>query len=125
MAAKCDLRRDVLDQLLKDRKHREFGRVDGVIVYLRQDRPPRLGEIELGMFTVLRRVNRRFAAWVERVASRVSPVRLDSVRLPFKDIRFTGLDIEMPVDAETDDRLLRAEKWLRGHLIKRLPGAGK
>ena len=47
---------------------------------------------------------------------------LDSVRLPFEDIRRKGIDIEMLLDSEADERLLRGEKWLREHVIRKLPG---
>jgi len=122
---KFDLGRDVLDQLLLDKKGREFGRVDGIIVHLRQNKPPRLGEIEIGVFTVLRRVSPRIAAWLQRVAARVSPVSLESIRLPFEDITHKDIDIEMPVDSEADERLMRGEKWLREHVIRKLPGGAR
>ena len=122
---KFDLGRDVLDQLLLDKKGREFGRVDGIIVHLRQNKPPRLGEIEIGVFTVLRRVSPRIAAWLQRVAARVSPVSLESIRLPFEDITHKDIDIEMPVDSEADERLMRGEKWLREHVIRKLPGGAQ
>jgi hypothetical protein len=117
-----DVVRDVLDQLLLDRNGREFGRVDGIIVYLRQDKPPRLGEIEIGTLTALRRVSVRLAEWLQRLGERWSPVPLDSVRLPFEDVRRKGIDVEMPLDSEADERLLRGEKWLREHVIRKLPG---
>jgi hypothetical protein len=122
LVVKFDVVRDVLDQLLVDRHGREFGRVDGIIVHLRPDKPPRLGEIEIGTFTALRRVNVRLAEWLQRFADRWSPVPLDSVRLPFEDVRRAGINVAMPIDSEADERLLRGEKWLREHVIGKLPG---
>jgi len=119
---KFDLGREVLDQLLVDRKGHEFGRVDGIIVHLRQGKPPRLGEIEIGTFTALRRVSERLASWLQSFSERVSSIPLDSVRLPFEDIKHKDINIEVPVDAEADDRLMRGEKWLRQHVIRKLPG---
>jgi len=123
--ARFDVGRDVLDQLLVDRNGCEFGRVDGILIHLREGKPPRLGEIETGMFTALRRVHQGLAGWLQRLFARLSPVPLDSVRLPFDHIKRIGINIEMPVDSETDDRLMRGEKWLRARLIRKLPGAAK
>jgi hypothetical protein len=122
LVVKFNIVREVLDQLLVDRNGREFGRVDGIIVHLRRDKPPRLGEIEIGTFTALRRVSVKLAEWLQRCAERWSPVPLDSVRLPFEDIRRKGINIEVTIDSEADERLLRGEKWLREHVMKKLPG---
>jgi hypothetical protein len=122
LVVEFDVVRDVLDQLLLDRNGREFGRVDGIIVHLRQGKPPRLGEIEIGTFTALRRVSVKLAERLQRLAERWSPVPLDSVRLPFEDVRSKGIDVEMPIDSEADERLLRGEKWLRERVIRKLPG---
>jgi hypothetical protein len=37
----------------------------------------------------------------------------------FRDI---GVDVELDVDAHADPHLLRLEKWLRRHVIERIPG---
>jgi hypothetical protein len=46
------------------------------------------------------------AEWLEAGASRVLPIPLGSVKL----------FIELPVDCESDPRLMRAEKWLRNQI---------
>ena len=83
MAERLDLARDVLDELLVDTHNREFGRVDGILLHLRQGRPPRVAEMEVGTYTVLRRINRPFGEWLAGVLERLSPVSLESARLPF------------------------------------------
>jgi hypothetical protein len=119
------LARDVLDELLVDKNGREFGRVDGMLIHLRQGRPPRAAEIEVGVYTLLRRVNRPLGEWLARVIERLSPVSLESARLPFERFTRSGDRIEMAVDAEADPRLIPGEKWLREHIVKKLPGGHK
>src|SRR5205085_804664 len=108
-----------------DKHGREFGRIDGVLLHLRQGKPPRVGEIEVGTYTILRRVNRPVGEWLAAVLERISPVSLKSVRLPLAPFKRKGDRIEMPVDAETDPRLMPGEKWLREHIVRKLPGGHK
>jgi hypothetical protein len=114
--------RDVLDKLLRDKNGRECGRVDSVIVHLRQGEPAVATEIELGIFVALRRVNERAATWLEQVVSRVIPIPLGPVKLSLERFSQEAGFIELPVDSETDPHLMRAEKWLRKHVVERIPG---
>jgi len=125
VAEKLDLARDVLDKLVVDRGGREFGRVDGVLLHLRQGKPPRVGEIEVGTYTVLRRINRPMGERLARVIERLSPVSLASAQVRFERFDHKGDRIVMPVNAEQDERLMPGEKWLREHIVKKLPGGNK
>jgi hypothetical protein len=113
--------RDVLDQVLRDKNGRECGRVDSVIVHVRSGQPAVATEIECGIFVVMRRVSERLAAWLERLAS-LQPIPLGSVTFSLDKFSQEGRFIELPVDCEADPRLMRAEKWLRRHMIERIPG---
>jgi hypothetical protein len=48
---------DVLDEQIVDSKRRQAGRVDGIVLELRADRPPRLAYIEISPITLLSRFN--------------------------------------------------------------------
>jgi hypothetical protein len=120
-----DLVRDLLDTALFDRNHRAIGCVDGIVLEVRADAPPRVAAMEIGIATVVRRLTPRFAPRVIAAVRRLSPVPVRPVRLGldlFKDI---GVDVELQVDAASDPRLLRLEKWLRRHIVHRLPGGGE
>jgi hypothetical protein len=125
VAERIDLARDVLDKLLVDERGREFGRVDGVLIHVRQGRPPRVAEFEIGVYTVLRRANRRAGEWLARVMERFSPVSLKSARLPCDRFKARGNRLMIPINAEHDPRLMPGEKWLRERVIKRVPGGRK
>lgn len=43
-----DVIRDVLDNQLVDSNQRKIGKVDGIVVELREEKPPRLAYIEVG-----------------------------------------------------------------------------
>ena len=114
--------RDVLDKVLRDRNGRECGRVDSIIVKIRDGEPAVATEIECGLFIALRRVSRPIAEWLEVIASRILPIPLGSVKLSLEKFSHEGHFIELPIDCEADPRMMRAEKWLRKHVIERIPG---
>ena len=114
--------RDVLDKLLRDKNGRDCGRIDSVIVKVRPGEPAVATEMECGVFVALRRVSERAATWLERIAARVIPVPLGSIKLPLDKFSHEGKFIKLPIDSESDPHLLRAEKWLRKHVIERIPG---
>jgi len=114
--------RDVLDMLLRDKNGRDCGRVDSVIIKVTPGEPAVATEIECGIFVALRRVNERAATWLERIASRVIPIPLGSVKLSLDKFSHEAGFIELPIDSESDTHLQRAEKWLRKHVVERIPG---
>ena len=114
--------RDVLDKLLRDKNGRDCGRVDSVIVEVRPGEPAVATEIECGIFVALRRVNERAATWLERMALRVVPIPLGSIKLSLDKFSHEAGVMELPIDSESDPHLLRAEKWLRKHIVERIPG---
>ena len=62
--------RDVLDKQLVDRQQRKMGKVDGLIVELRDGQPPRLAYITVGGTTLARRLHPRLAQWLAMLARR-------------------------------------------------------
>ena len=105
--------RDVLDNQVVDRNQRRMGKVDGIIMELRDGCPPRLKAIELGWLTKARRIHPRLAKWMERWSH---PVTIE-----WRRIRDIGVDVEVDLDAEKTPAL-RIEKRLRS-VLKRIPGA--
>ena len=117
-----DLIRDVLDSQLVDKKRRNIGRVDGIVLELRRGKPPRVAALEVGVVTLARRIHPRFARWFRMLALKISPMPLRTVRISPETVRDVGVDIEIDVDADADPRLLRFEKWLRRKIVCRIPG---
>jgi hypothetical protein len=121
--AGLDLVRDVVDVQLVDREQRRIGRIDGVLLQIRDGRPPRVAAIEVGPITAMRRVSPGLARWLHVLAVRWLPFSIGSVRLPLTVFRHVGVDIELDVDGHADRRLLRAEKWLTKHVVAQIPGS--
>lgn len=112
---------DLLDLQLVDRRGVKMGRVDELVLELRDGAPPRLAAILAGAPARSARVGRWRLAMgraLRRVA-RVSPAVV--TRLPFEQVRMIGERIEVDViGIETPS--MRAERRLRA-LICRIPGA--
>ena len=120
--AKVDLIREVLDKLLVNRDHCPMGRVDGIIVEMREGRPPLLTHIETGPATSARRVSRRLAKRVSAFVRNRGPRRDASFRVPWSRIRRAGVEVEVEMDAQ-ETPAVAWEQWIRDHVIGRIPGA--
>ncbi|BAY24551.1 hypothetical protein NIES2100_43460 [Calothrix sp. NIES-2100] len=118
-----DIIRDVLDNQLVDRNQRKMGKVDGVVMELREGEPPRVAYIEVGVTTLANRINPRLARWVAAIASKWGAKQSEPLRIPWTKVRDVGIDVEVDEEAEATPALAY-EKWLRDRIIKRIPGDG-
>ncbi|BAY44434.1 hypothetical protein SAMD00079811_20340 [Scytonema sp. HK-05] len=116
-----DVIRDVLDNQLVDRNNCKMGRVDGIVMELPEGQPPRLAYIEVGVPTLARRLHPRLEGWVAALASKWGAKHSESFRIPFSKVRDVGIDVNVDLDAEATP-VLANEKWLREHIIERIPG---
>jgi hypothetical protein len=117
--------RDLLDAQLVDRNDRMIGRVDGIVLDVAGGAPPRVVAMEVGLVTFARRIHPRLGRWLRAFAVRRLPVSLRPVRLPLTLFRDIGVDVELDVDAASDRRLLRVERWLQRRIVERLPAGRK
>ena len=118
-----DIIRDVLDNQLVDRNQRKMGKVDGIVIELRDREPPRLAYIEVGVTTLAKRLNPRLAGFVAAIASKWGAKQSEPFRIPWSKVRDIGIDVEVDVEAEATPAL-GYEKWLRDRIIARIPGGG-
>ncbi len=118
-----DLIRDVLDNQLIDRNQRKMGKVDGIVIELRDNQPPRLTYIETGVPTLARRLHPRLARWASSLAGKWGAKRQDSFRIPWSKVRDVGIDVEVDLEAEQTPALAY-EQWLREQVIGKIPGGG-
>jgi len=109
-----DLIRDVLDQQIVDRNQRRLGKVDGIVIELREGKPPVVLYLESGWVAKLRRIHGRIGSWAGR--------RLRApYRIPWKSVRDVGVDLEIAEEA-AETPLLRTELRLR-RILSKAPGA--
>lgn len=111
-----DLARDLLDKQLVDRDETKMGRVDGVILELRGDRPPRVDAVEMGFTVLARRMGPRVTAWVEKL--RRWSVRKTAVqRIAWnKVMEIKPYHVKLDVKA-LDTPAFAWERWLRDHFV--------
>lgn len=111
---------DVLDAQLVDRTQRKMGRVDGLLLELRDGEPPRIAALLIGGSVLAERIG----GWMVALTSgirRLLRIEPAVTRVAFEKVRVVGSCIELDVDAGATSAL-RTELWLDEHLVCRIPG---
>lgn len=111
---------DVLDAQLVDRKQQKMGRVDGLVIELRDGEPPRVAELLVGGSVLAERIGRWMVA-LTGALSRVLRIEAQVTRIPFEQVRVIGGCVELDLDARSTNTL-RTERWLDEHIVCRIPG---
>jgi len=111
---------DILDKQLLDRHREKMGRVDGVVLELRDGEPPRVVAIEVGASILARRLRPALAAWVRALGKAWRPREYRGTRIPFSDVHRNGNIVEADVDALATPAMAW-ELFLRHHVIEHLP----
>lgn len=112
---------DVLDQQLHDVNGRNAGRIDGVILELRDDAPPRVAYVEVSPITLLARFSERLARWYARFDRRLGPGRGAPFRIPWSRLTREHRAFKMDLDVEGTS-INALEDWLRERIVDRIPG---
>jgi hypothetical protein len=121
---KLRLVHDVLDKLLVDRDGVPLGRADGIVLVMAgRDSQPRVAQIESGLATLARRLNARFARALHWLVRKLRLRWRRPVRIPWSKIESVGRELKLDVCAD-NSRLLQRERWLRDHIVRRIPGNG-
>jgi len=106
---------DVLDRLILDREKRKAGRVDGIVLEMRDDQPPRVVAIESGFAVAAARVSERWSRVAIAIGKRLGVRKTPRYRIPWEKVKDVGFDIEVDVDA-INSPMMAWEKWLRQHI---------
>jgi hypothetical protein len=115
--------RDLLDSKLRDTYRREIGRVDGIVMELRPDAPPRVSHLVAGGPVAWRRVH----PLLERVAlglRRWGPRQLEPARFPWEVVVREEDCFLVRTDADRTPAMA-FENWLREHVVYRIPLNGR
>ena len=119
--------RDVLDKQIIDANKCKVAKVDGIVLALRQNRPPRVIALEMGQSTAWRRVHPRLGAFAEWLRAKFEPGQGAVPRILFEHVEGTGIDVHVDIDGKRS-RALAWEDWLEERVIAKIPGgrrAGK
>ncbi|HEV8237658.1 MAG TPA: hypothetical protein VGP84_23770 [Gemmatimonadaceae bacterium] len=112
--------RDVLDNQLLDASNENAGKVDGIVLELRQGEPPRVGYIEVGPITTARRLNRRLGNWVARFDAKLGEGRGVPIRIAMSRITLDEPSLRLDVVADKTP-IMALERWLRRAIVCRIP----
>jgi hypothetical protein len=116
-----DLVRDVLDQPVVDRHGRPMGRVDGIVLDVRDDAPPRVASIAIGPIVLGQRLHPVIGRWVAAIEQGCGIGEGRPVEIRMGDVTLaTG---EVRVDRAIGETAAGVvEQRVRGW-IRRIPGA--
>ncbi len=117
-----ELGRQVLDLQVIDRKGVAMGKVDGVLLELRDGAPPRVAAIVLGAVTLATRIHPRLGAWVKRWKRGLAGAVARQTHIPWSRVLKVGIDIKVDASARRS-RALAAERWVRDHIVSHIPGS--
>jgi sporulation protein YlmC with PRC-barrel domain len=117
-----DLARDVLDKQVVDREGIKMGRVDGLVLEVRDGEPPRVEAVDMGFVVLARRIHPRVERWLERLRRALSVRRTARYRVPWSQVievnqHHVKLDVEAQATPAFD-----WERWLRNHVVAKVPG---
>ena len=115
-----DIGREILDQQLVDRTGINIGKVDGVMLELRDGLPPRVAAVLTGGHLLARRLHPRIESWVRRLTMGWGPRSHEPLRIPWSQVKKVGVDVKVDVEAHS---AVPWEHWVRERIISRIPGA--
>ncbi len=115
--------RDILDEQLTDSQGRAAGKADGIVLLLRQDKPPLVTAIEVGGIAPARRLAGPFRRVLEAAARRWGMKHGEPYRIAWDRVHLEKIHVRLDLDAARTP-LLAWERWARDHIIGRLPGSG-
>jgi hypothetical protein len=120
-----ELARDVLDKQVVDRDDVRMGRVDGLLLEVREGKPPRVEAIEMGGVVLAERIHPRLARWVDGWRRRFKVRKTAVYRVPWSAVlAIDAYQIKVDVAAR-DTPNFAWERWLQDHVIRHIPAAAK
>jgi sporulation protein YlmC with PRC-barrel domain len=99
-----------------------MGKVDGVVVELRREKPPRVAALVIGGGTAAERVHGGWGRWLLQWRRRWGPRDDQAFEIPFGRVLKIGVDVKVDLEAERTPALAW-EHWVRDRIIGRIPGA--
>jgi len=116
-----DLVRDLLDQSVVDRNGRPMGRVDGIVLDVRDDAPPRVVSIAIGPAVLGERLHPAIGRWVAAIETACGVAAGRPVEIAVSSTRVADGRVHADV-AIGETAAATVEQRVRGWL-RRLPGA--
>jgi sporulation protein YlmC with PRC-barrel domain len=116
------LARDVLDKQVIDPDGCKVGKVDGIVLTLREHRPPRVIAMEISQATAWRRVHPRLGDLADWLRTKFEPGHQERPpRVLFDHFVRGGIDVHIDIPWKRT-RALVWEDWLGQRVIAKIPG---
>lgn len=116
-----NLMHDVLDQQIIDVEQQKAGKVDGIAIEIREEGPPRIAYLDVGMDVLARRFSSRLERLVQRIHRRAQGQSRRPLQVPWDKVRTVAISVSVDVD-DKDYSNFHVEQWLREHIITKIPG---
>ena len=113
---------ELLDQQMIDSEDRKFGKVDGLVLEVRDDGTARVAFIEEGAAVLARRIGRRWERWALAWNRRLGVRREPRYRIPWEKVLDVGIDVKVEMDGN-DEPPQDWERWWRERVLSKLPFA--
>jgi hypothetical protein len=113
--------RDVLDKQILDPDGCKIGKVDGIVLQLRANRPPRVIAIDISQSAAWRRLHQRLGDFAEWLRARFEPGMERPPRILFEHVVRGGIDVHVDIPAKRT-RALVWEDWLEDRVVAKIPG---
>jgi sporulation protein YlmC with PRC-barrel domain len=116
-----DVVHDVLDKQIVDRNGHEVARVDGIVLEVRENAPPRLAEVLVGVSVLGARVNPVLGRWLHGLEYGLGIGEQRPIRIAFSHVDVIGdkIKIDLAVGETSADTLeARIRTW-----VLRIPGS--
>jgi hypothetical protein len=114
---------EILDDQMRDRNDCAMGKVDGIVLVLRDGKPPRVVAIESGFAVLMRRLSKRLARLAIAIGRRLGVRDEPCYRIDWKHVKHVKpYGLELDLDA-TATGVYAWEHWLREHVVNHLPFA--
>jgi len=116
-----DLVHDLLDKPVVDRNGREMGRVDSVVLALRDGAPPRVAAFEIGPAVLAHRLSPTFGRWIAALEHAFGVDAGRPVRIPAGAI--VGIHGHIKVDRAFGETAAATVEQILRRWVGSLPGS--
>jgi|SRR5438105_7363092 len=118
-----DLVRELLDNQVVDGRGTRMGKVDGIVLELREDGPPRVAFLEIGASALAHRFSPLLGRWMEALAQHLGVSDGQPLRVPPSRLTEAGVDLRLDLDCR-ETSAMAWEGWVSRKIVRRIPGSG-
>jgi hypothetical protein len=114
-----------LDKQALDRNLRKIGRIDGLVMELQENRPPRLAYVEIGGVALAGRLGTSTKRWISTMWAKFGGEQYKRPhRIAWNKVIDVANDVRFDVSCG-ETHIFDWQQWLRRHFMRWIPGAGR